>query len=70
MALEDRVMSLIAIGASISANCTSCLHHHVKLARANGADEEEIQEAIDIALAVRRGFAAELDNVIATLVKK
>lgn len=40
--MEDKIKKLIAIGASVSANCHSCLEHHVREARAMGLDETDI----------------------------
>lgn len=69
MSLEDRIKSLIAVGASITANCGPCLEHHANKARENGADEQEIMEAIEVALTVRKGSAAKMDTFISTLGK-
>ncbi|NIM05141.1 MAG: carboxymuconolactone decarboxylase family protein, partial [Armatimonadetes bacterium] len=44
--MDKRTKELIAIGASITANCQPCLEYHVTKARENGAEEEEIKEAI------------------------
>ena len=69
MRLAERIKSLIAVGASITANCQPCLEHHANKARENGADEQEIREAIEVALAVRKGSAAKMDTFIATVGK-
>ena len=44
--MEMRIKGLIAIGASITANCQACLDYHVTKARESDAEENEIQEAI------------------------
>ncbi|MBE0467102.1 MAG: carboxymuconolactone decarboxylase family protein [Candidatus Desulforudis sp.] len=68
--LTRREYELIAIGASIAANCGSCLLHHVEAARAAGATDEEMREAVAIGELVKaepssqlRLLAAQLLNV-------
>ena len=63
--MENRVKELIAIGASITANCQPCLQYHVSKARESGAEDEEIEIAIAVAKAVRKGAAAKMDNFAA-----
>jgi AhpD family alkylhydroperoxidase len=60
--MESRVKALIAIGASITANCQPCLNYHVSKAKEAGADEAEISMAIEVAKAVRKGAAAKMDD--------
>lgn len=62
MKLDNRTIRLIAVGASITANCQSCLEANVKKALENGADEGEIAEAIEIGNMVRRGAASKMDK--------
>jgi AhpD family alkylhydroperoxidase len=52
--LSPKDKELIAIGASIGAGCQSCTAHHIEAAREAHATNEEIREAIDQALVVRR----------------
>jgi AhpD family alkylhydroperoxidase len=67
MKLENRIVELIAVGASITANCQPCLHYHVKKALENGADEQEIAETIEIGRMVRKGAASKMDKFAASL---
>ncbi|MHC4402778.1 MAG: carboxymuconolactone decarboxylase family protein [Planctomycetota bacterium] len=60
--METRVKELIAIGASITANCQPCLEYHVAKARENGAEAEEIKEAIAVGKIVRKGAAGKMDQ--------
>jgi AhpD family alkylhydroperoxidase len=62
MKLDDGVIELIAIGASITANCQPCLQYHVGRALETGADEEETREAIEVGKMVRRGAASKMDK--------
>ena len=61
MKLDDQTKELVAIGASITANCQPCLQYHVEQARLCGADEQEIAEAIEVGKQVRRGAGAKMD---------
>lgn len=60
--MDNRMKELIAIGASITANCQPCLEYHVAKARENGAEEAEIKEAIAVAKIVRKGAAGKMDQ--------
>jgi len=65
--METRVKELIAIGASVTANCQPCLEYHVTKARENGAEEAEIKEAIAVGRTVRKGAAGKLDQYASEL---
>lgn len=67
MKLDDRIKELIAVGASITANCQPCLQYHTSEAQKSGADEQDIMEAIDVGKMVRRGAAAKMDKFASTL---
>jgi AhpD family alkylhydroperoxidase len=67
MKLDERITRLIAVGASVSANCQPCLHISVARALESGADQQEIAEAIEIGKMVRRGAASKLDTFAASL---
>ena len=62
MKLNERTMRLIAVGASITANCQPCLQTNVAKALEDGADEQEIAEAIEVGKMVRRGAASKMDK--------
>lgn len=65
--MDNRVKELIAIGASVAANCQPCLNHHVGMARVAGADEKDIGMAIEVAKAVRKGAAGKMDQFVSTV---
>ncbi len=67
MQIDERVARLIAVGASVSANCAPCLQRTVRYAREAGIREEEIADAITIGKRVRTGAASALDALIAEL---
>ena len=62
MKLDNRIVELIAIGSSVTANCQPCLQYHVDKALEVGAGDSEIAQAIDIAKMVRKGAAAKMDK--------
>ena len=67
MKLDERMMRLIAVGASITANCQPCLQTNVAKALESGANEGEIAEAIWVGKMVRRGAASKMDEFAASL---
>lgn len=67
MKLDNRIMELIAVGASITANCQPCLQYHVKKALESGADEQEISDAVEIGRMVRKGAVSKMDKFAAEL---
>jgi AhpD family alkylhydroperoxidase len=62
MGLDSKTKSLIAVGASLTANCQPCIKFHMAKARENGADEQEISEAVEVGKAVRTGAASQMDK--------
>jgi len=67
MELDNRIKALIAVGASITANCQPCLTSTAKMALETGANEQEIAEAIEVGKRVRGGAASKMDNFILDL---
>ena len=67
MKLDDRTKRLIAVGASITANCQPCLQTNITKALENGADEQEIAEAIEIGKMVRQAAASKMDKFASSL---
>ena len=65
--MDTRIEELIAIGASVTANCKPCLEYHVGKAKESGADEQEIAEAIAVAKMVRKGAMSKMDQLISTV---
>ncbi len=67
MELSDKVKELVAVGASITANCQPCLRHHVEKALGFGADPEEVRAAVEVGTRVRKGASAKMDSVLSEL---
>jgi AhpD family alkylhydroperoxidase len=69
MKLDNRITELIAIGASVTANCQPCLQYHIDKALESGASDLEIAQAIEVAKTVRKGAAAKMDQFASTISK-
>ncbi len=67
MTLDDKTLRLIAVGASVSANCQPCLQTNGAEALAAGATEQEIAAAVEVGQRVRRGAASKMDQFIASV---
>ena len=53
--MDEKTAVLVAIGASVTANCKPCLEFHARKAREMGLREKELQDAIDVGLMVKKG---------------
>ena len=62
--LDERIKELIAVGASVSANCHPCVKYHTAKAREMKIDEAEIRQAIDVGKMVRKGAAGQMDELL------
>jgi AhpD family alkylhydroperoxidase len=60
--METKIKELIAIGASVTANCVPCLRFHFQQARKAGATPDEIQKAVGVGRMVRKGAANTWDE--------
>ena len=67
--LDDKIKELIAVGASISANCHPCIKYHTAKARELKTDEAEIWQAIEVGKMVRKGAAGEMDKLLEEISK-
>ncbi len=61
--MDERTKKLIAVGASVGANCHPCLEYHVGKAQEFGIERSEIAEAVEVGKAVRGGAAAGIDRL-------
>jgi AhpD family alkylhydroperoxidase len=67
MKLDEKTMRLIAVGASITANCQECLRINIRKAKENGCDEHVINEAIEIGKMVSRGAISKMNKFVSEL---
>ena len=63
--LDTKTQELISIAASLVAKCQGCIDGHIRKALSVGATEEEISEAISIALAINAAAIVDLTDVAA-----
>ena len=64
---DDKMTELVAIGASVAANCHPCVKYHVAKAREVGVDKKDIAEAVSVGKMVRKGAAGKMDELISEL---
>ena len=67
MTLDNQTMALIAVGASVAANCQHCLEYNVGAALRCGANSQQIAEAVEVGRRVRLGAASKIDKFASTL---
>jgi AhpD family alkylhydroperoxidase len=67
--LDEKIKELIAVGASISANCHPCIKYHLAKAREMKIEEAEIQQAIEVGKMVRKGAAGQMDRLLEEISK-
>lgn len=69
-ALDNKTKELIGLGVAAQIPCHYCVLFHTEAARLNGANEQEIQEAIFMASLTRQGSTvlngAQLDSDVFT----
>ena len=61
--MDDRMKKLLAVSASLGANCHPCLEYHISKALESGIERDEITEAVEIAKTVRRGATTSMDKL-------
>ena len=66
--MDDRMKQLIAVGASVGANCHPCLEYTVGKALEAGIGRDEIMEAVDVAKAIKQGAASSMDKLALKLI--
>jgi AhpD family alkylhydroperoxidase len=67
--IDDKVKELIAIGASVSANCHPCVKYHVNKAHEMAIDESQIRQAIEVGKMARKGAADQMNKLTSTVGK-
>jgi AhpD family alkylhydroperoxidase len=67
MEMDGKIRELIAVGASITANCQPCLRYHVEKAMGFGASSRDVAAAIEVGTRVRKGAGAKMEEFAASL---
>ena len=70
MTFDNRTTELIAIGASVAANCQSCVEYHLGKAAEYGIEQNELAQAVEIGRMARKGAAANVDRAVDRLLHK
>ncbi len=65
--MNTHLKELIAVGASVAANCIPCVQYHAAQAKKHGVSEDDLVQAIRIAKGVRRGAGGKMDETLAAL---
>lgn len=65
--MDEKLKEMIAIGASVTANCIPCIKYHFAKAREVGVTDAEIISAVQVGKMVRKGVANKWDEEISTL---
>jgi AhpD family alkylhydroperoxidase len=65
--MDEKLKEMIAIGASVTANCIPCIQYHFAKAREIGITEAEIKAAVQVGKMVRKGAAHKWDEEIGAL---
>ncbi len=53
--MDESAKELVAIGASVAANCHPCMDHHLAKCDELGISREEVAEAVKVGLMVNHG---------------
>ncbi|NVN99555.1 MAG: carboxymuconolactone decarboxylase family protein [Geobacteraceae bacterium] len=62
MEMNETIRELIAVGASINANCQPSLQIHIDKALKSGARQQDVDIAIGIGNRVRKGAVSKMDE--------
>jgi len=68
--MDAKLKEMIAIGASVTANCIPCIQYHFAKAREAGLTDTEIRAAVQVGKMVRKGAAQKWDEEIGALLSK
>jgi AhpD family alkylhydroperoxidase len=70
MMVDVKTKELIAIGASVSANCQPCVKFHLGKAKKLEIAPEDIKAAIQVGIMVRGGAAGQMDQLLSEIGKE
>ena len=68
--VDVKTKELIAIGASVSANCQPCVTFHLDKAKKLKIAPEDIQTALQVGAMVRGGAAGQMDQMLSGTAKE
>ena len=65
--MDEQTKELVAIGASVAANCYPCMKHHLAKCEDLGVAAAEIRAASEVGKMVNRGAAGNTRKFVAEL---
>jgi AhpD family alkylhydroperoxidase len=65
--MDEQIKELVAIGASVAANCYPCMKHHLAKCEDFGVAAAEIRAAAEVGMMVNRGAASNTRKFVAEL---
>ncbi len=65
--MDEHTKELVAIGASVAANCYPCMKHHLAKCDDLGVAAAEIRAAAEVGMMVNRGAASNTRKFVAEL---
>ena len=68
--VDAKTKELIAIGASVSANCHPCVKFHLDKAKKLKIAPEDIKAALQVGAMVRGGAAGQMDQLLSEIGKE
>ena len=68
--VDRKTKELIAIGASVSANCQPCVKFHLSKAKKLQITPEDIKAAIQVGIMIRDGAAGQMDQMLSESAKE
>ena len=68
--IDMKMKELIAVGASVSANCHPCIKFHLQKAKRLGIQAENITAALQVGVMVRGGAAGQMDELLCEMSKE
>ena len=70
MAISTKELEIAAVGISVAVGCKPCTSHHVRAAREAGASDEEMEGAVELAIAVQASATDAMDRFFLTRIGK
>jgi AhpD family alkylhydroperoxidase len=67
LVMDEKLKEMIAIGASVTANCIPCIRYHFAKAREVGLTDGEIKAAVQVGKMVRKGAMQKWDEEVGVL---
>jgi AhpD family alkylhydroperoxidase len=65
--MDEQTRELVAIGASVAANCYPCMKHHLAKCEELGVAAADIRTAAEVGMMVNRGAAGNTRKFVAEL---